>query len=336
MSAEVFGLMPDGTPVRRYTLRGGGLTAQYLTYGAVLQDLRLEGHEAPLVLGFEAFDDYLAHSRYFGATAGRYANRIRDGHLELDGETFQLDTNYLGRHTLHGGAAGIGKRVWELKDLTADSITLGIRAADGEMGFPGNLEILQTVRLAGGGVLDITLLARSDAPTLCNLAHHSYFNLGAAETIDGHLLEVAAEAYLPVDAEMIPTGERASVAGTRFDFRTPASLGPACAQGLIDHNFCLSSGREAIRRVAELCCPDRGLSMELRSTEPGLQVYDGSALDVPVPGLDGRRMGPRSGVALEPQVWPDAPHHPDFPQAVLRPGETYSQHTQFIFRKDSR
>ena len=336
MSAEVFGLMPDGTPVRRYRLRGGGLTAHFLTYGAVLQDLRLDGHSGPLVLGFEAFDHYPAHSRYFGATAGRYANRIRDGHVEIDGEAFQLDTNSLGKHTLHGGAAGIGKRLWELRDLSADSITLGIRAVDGEMGFPGNLDILQTFRLLDGGLLDITLRAVTDAPTLCNLAHHSYFNFGAGDTVDTHVLWVCAETYLPVDAELIPTGEQATVAGTRFDFRAPAALGPASAQGLIDHNLCLSAGREPLRRVAELVCPESGVAMELRTTEPGLQVYDGSALAVPVPGLEGRRMGARSGIALEPQVWPDSPHHADFPQAVLRPGETYSQHTQYIFRKESR
>jgi aldose 1-epimerase len=204
------------------------------------------------------------------------------------------------------------------------------------MGFPGNLEILQTFRLLEGGVLDITMRATTDAPTLCNLAHHSYFNLGMEETVDGHTLRVDAATYLPVDPELIPTGEPAPVAGTRFDFRTASPLGPASAKGLIDHNFCLSDDRVAIHPVAELCCPETGVAMEVRTTEPGLQVYCGAALDVPVPGLDGRRMGPRSGIALEPQVWPDAPHHPAFPQAVLRPGETYRQNTQFIFRKESR
>lgn len=334
MSAEVFGLMPDGTPVRRYRLCGGGLTAHFLTYGAVLQDLRLDGHDSPLVLGFDAFDDYLEHSPYFGATAGRYANRIRDGHLKLDGQTYQLDTNSLGKHLLHGGARGIGKRVWELQDLQADSITLRIRAADGEMGFPGNLDIRQTFSLLEGGVLDIAIEAETDAPTLCNIAHHSYFNLGSAETISDHTFEVAAESYLPVDAELIPTGEIAPVEGTRFDFRQQAPLGPACAQGLIDHNFCLSGERVPIRQIARLCCPASGVTLELRSTEPGLQVYDSAPLSIPVPGLEGRRMGSYSGLALEPQIWPDAPHNPAFPQAVLRPGERYRQHTQYIFSKD--
>ncbi len=335
MRGEDFGQMPDGTPVRRYTIQGGGLTARFLTYGAVLQDLRLDGHAGPLVLGLEAFEDYLAHSRYFGATAGRYANRIRDGHLELDGETYQLDTNFLGKHLLHGGAAGIGKRVWGLAELSDNSITLVIRATDGEMGFPGNLDIRQTFTLRGDGVLDICMEATTDATTLCNIAHHSYFNLGEGDTVADHLLRVAADNYLPVDNELIPTGDVAEVAGTRFDFRAPCAIGPASARGLIDHNLCLSAERQALRKVAELSCPASGVSMQIRTTEPGLQVYDGAALDVPVPGLDGRRMGPGAGVALEPQIWPDSPHHANFPQAILRPGETYRQQTQYIFSKDT-
>ncbi|NDR57017.1 aldose epimerase family protein [Aliiruegeria sabulilitoris] len=335
MTVETFGQMPNGTPVGRYTISGGGLTARFLTFGAALQDLRLEGHAAPLVLGFEEFPAYLEHSKSFGITAGRYANRIRDGHVEIDGETYQLDTNFLGKHLLHGGAAGTGKRIWEVDHHGADSLALSIRLLDGEMGFPGNMVIHQTFTLLEGGVLDILLEAETDAPTLCNLAHHSYFNLGG-ENVADHLLQIDAETYLPVDEELIPTGERAPVEGTRFDFRHPAKIGPRSAQGLIDHNFCLSQERTTLRKVASLACPASGVSMELRTTEPGLQIFDGSPLNVPVPGLDGRRMGPGAGIAMEPQIWPDSPHNPDFAQAILRPGETYEQHTQYAFKKDAR
>ncbi|PIV73130.1 MAG: hypothetical protein COW55_14135 [Rhodobacteraceae bacterium CG17_big_fil_post_rev_8_21_14_2_50_65_11] len=322
-----FGTMPDGTPVERVTITGGGLTARVLSYGAVLQDLRLAGHAAPLVLGFDHFAPYLTHSPYFGATAGRCANRIRDGHLELDGQHYQLDRNFLGKHTLHGGARSMGKRVWRVEDRAKDSVLLSIRLEDGEMGFPGALAARVQFALKPGGVFEVLMQAETHAPTLCNLAHHSYFNLGG-HSIAGHLLRIDADQYLPVDAEMIPTGEERSVAGTRFDFRT---LRPVAQAAPLDHNFCLSRGREALRAVAWLKNPDSGVQMELRTTEPGLQVYDGSRIDIALPGLTGQPMHGFAGVALEPQIWPDANHHPAFAQAVLRPGESYRQLTQYIF-----
>ncbi|HCQ66187.1 MAG TPA: hypothetical protein DIU07_14005, partial [Rhodobacteraceae bacterium] len=325
-----FGEMPDGTPVERVTIRGGGLTANVLSYGAVIQDLRLDGYDAPLVLGFETFAPYLTHSPYFGATAGRCANRIRDGHLELDGVTYQLDRNFLGKHLLHGGARGMGKRLWRIEGSATDHVTLGVMLDDGDMGFPGRFKARVTFALLDGGVLDIRMSAETDAPTLCNLAHHSYFTLGG-ETISDHLLQIAAESYLPVDAELIPTGEIRSVKDTGFDFRTPAPVRQAHP---VDHNFCLSRQREPLRPVAWLKGPATGVGMELRTTEPGLQVYDGAKVNVDLPGLTGQPMRAHAGIALEPQIWPDANHHAGFPQAVLRPGEPYAQQTQYIFTRD--
>ena len=331
---QPFGTTPDRTSVHRVAISGGGLTAEVLTWGSVLQDLRLEGHAPSLVLGLETLDDYLAHSRYFGATAGRCANRIRDGRFSLDGTAYQLDRNFLGKHHLHGGSAGIGKRVWEIEALGTDSVTLSIALADGEMGYPGAMLIRQTLSLPGDGVFDIAMEAGTDAPTLCNLAHHSYFNLDGGDTILGQELQVEAERYLPVDDELIPTGGAAPVAGTLFDFRRATRLAGPCAGQAIDHNFCLADGRRALTRVATLRAPQSGVAMDVMTTEPGMQVYDGAKLDVPVPGIDGRRIGAHAGIALEPQVWPDAINHADFPQAVLRPGETYRQHTQYIFSRD--
>ena len=250
-----FGRMPDGTPVERVTLRGGGLTAHVLTYGAVVQDLRLDGHDAPLVLGFDSFAPYLTRSPYFGATAGRCANRIRDGHLEMDGKTYQLDRNFLGKHTLHGGAASIGKRLWRMDKTAEDRVRLAITMDDGEMGFPGRVEARVHFALLAGGVFDIVMEAEADAPTLCNLAHHSYFALDGSGTISDHLLRIDAETYLPVDDELIPTGDVRPVDGTGFDFRAPRPVSQAHP---IDHNFCLSKARTALRPVARLESPAFG------------------------------------------------------------------------------
>lgn len=322
--------MPDGTTVKRITLRGGGLTAHVLNYGAVIQDLRLDGHDAPLVLGFESFDPYLTDSPYFGAIAGRYANRIRDGHLELDGQTYRLDTNFLGKHLLHGGAEGVGKRVWQIADQADHAVTLRIVDPDGHMGFPGNLTCDVTYALLAGGVLDVQISATSDAPTLCNFAHHSYFNLDGSESTADHILCVEADSYLPVDQELIPTGEISDVAGTRFDFRAPAPIQQAYP---LDHNFCLSNRRQALRRVAQLSSAMSGIQMTCHTTEPGLQIYDGQFINIDTAGLQGQAMRANSGIAMEPQVWPDANHNQHFPQAVLRPGESYEQHTQYAFSR---
>ena len=218
---EQFGTMPDGTPVCRIRLQSDKLQANFLTYGAVLQDLRLDGHPDPLVLGFPNFAPYLTHSPYFGAIAGRCANRIRDGHLEIDGKTHQLDRNFLGKHALHGGACGTGKKVWQVEHATSNSVTFTIALADGEMGFPGALDAKVVYSLGPDATLDVKMEATTDAPTLCNLAHHSYFTLDGTGSTANHLLKIDAENYLPVDEELIPTGEIRSVADTRFDFRLP-------------------------------------------------------------------------------------------------------------------
>jgi aldose 1-epimerase len=337
--AELFGRTGDGEPVHRLRIAGGGLQASIITWGAVVQDLRLEGHRPPLVLGFESFDDYPAHSPYFGAIAGRYANRIREGRFAIDGRQYQADTNFLGKHLLHGGSKGIGKRVWSIAEHGADFVTLRLRDRDGEMGFPGNLDITCTYRLAPGGVLSIELSAVTDQPTLCNLAHHSYFNLddgGSSEVLD-HLLQIDAEAYLPVDEELIPTGEIAPVAGTDFDFSEarPIRREAGGRQVEYDHNWCLARSRQPLRRVARLSGSRSGVAMEVCTTEPGVQFYAGHKAARDAAGLDGRQYRAFAGVCLEPQVWPDSPNHPDFPQAVLRPGEVYRQTTQYRFAKNA-
>ena len=308
-----------------YTIAGGGLTATFTDLGAVLCDLRLDGVAHPLVLGLADRDHYPEFSNYMGATAGRFANRIDGARFALDGVEHRTDPNFMGRHTLHGGSAGTGKRVWDVAEHGGDRIRFAIDLADGEMGFPGAMRATATFACGPGPVLRLDYEAVAEAPTICNLAHHTYWNLDGADDVSGHYLTVAADRYVPVDGEMIPTGV-ADVAGTEYDFRAGRALP---GTGLLDHNLCLSDGRVALRDVAVLHA--RGLRMTLATTEPGLQVYDGAKLATQVPGLDGRTYRRHAGVALEPQLWPDAPNRDGFPDGVLRPGETYHQTTTFTF-----
>ncbi|MEQ8346354.1 MAG: aldose epimerase family protein [Sneathiellaceae bacterium] len=323
---EPFGTMPDGTAVERIALRGGGLTAAVLTYGATVQDLRLDGIGHPLVLGASSLAPYLGGLRYFGAIVGRYANRIAGGRFAIDGRSFQADRNFLGRHCLHGGSLGTAEQVWRVTGLRDDSVDLALEMPDGQMGFPGTLRAEVSYTLTADDALQVALHAETDAPTPCSLSHHSFFNLDDAPDITGHRLRIDAGRYLPVDADLIPTGEIAPVAGGAFDF---SSLRPIGDHGY-DHNFCLSDRSCEIRPVAWLAGLSGGLTMRVETTAPGLQFYDGGYL-ADLPGFDGRTYGRHAGLALEAQEWPDAPNRPAFPPAILRPGETFLQRTRYIF-----
>ena len=326
-----FGRAADGKIVRRATIRGGGLTASVMSWGAGLQDLRLEGHPAPLVLGFDTFAPYLDHSPYFGVTVGRYANRIAGGLFSIDGEKYAAEVHDAGGSCLHGGSVGTGQRNWTIAELAADRVQLTLHDPDGFMGFPGAVDMAVSYSVTSQGWLAIEMTATADAPTLCNLAHHSYFNLddGGETSIADHRMMIAAGAYTPVDHRLIPTGAVMPVEGTAFDFVIPRPIGTAMAY---DHNFCLAAARGPLRQAAWVQGGQSGIEMEVWTTEPGLQVYTGSTTAVPVPGLGGRHYVRNAGVCLEPQVWPDSPNRPWFPQAVLRPGETYRQVTQYRFR----
>ncbi|MDB2407553.1 galactose mutarotase [Jannaschia sp.] len=314
---------------KTYTIAGHGLTATFLDLGAVLHDLRLDGHAPPLVLGLADPAHYPEHSNYMGATAGRYANRIGDARFTLDGVEHRLDPNFQERHHLHGGSAGTGKRVWEVVEHRDETIAFGIDLADGEMGYPGALRIEARYSVEPGATLKLVYRATGDAPTICNLAHHSYWCLDDTGNVARHVLTVDADRYTPVDDGLIPTGV-APVEGTAFDFRQARAL---AQPGLLDHNLCLSDTRTGLRDVAWLHSEASGVTMTVATTEPGLQVYDGAKLNTQVPGLEGRTYRAHAGVALEPQLWPDSPNRPDFPDAVLRPGQTYAQTTTFSFSK---
>jgi aldose 1-epimerase len=322
--AEIFDHLPDGRAVECVRIAGPMVSARLLTLGATVQDLRLAGTDRSLVLGFADSAAYLDGGIYAGAIVGRFANRIAHGRFRLDGRDHQVDRNHLSRHLLHGGVDGTHRQLWWIADLHADRATLTLTLPDGHMGFPGTLRIAASFSVSDDA-LSIELSAEADAPTPVNLAHHSYFNLDGEGDIRGHILRIDAESYLPVDADLIPTGEIAAVAETAFDFREPRPIG----DGGYDHNFCLAVARRPLRPVAWLCGRG-GLAMTIETTEPGLQLYDGRHF-AGIPGLDGRVHGPYAGVALETQGWPDAPNHQGFPDCILRPGQEWRSRTNYRF-----
>ncbi|MGP9789689.1 aldose epimerase family protein [Roseinatronobacter sp. NSM] len=323
-----FGTMPDGQVIEQVTLRGGGMVAQVLTLGAIVQDLRMAGSDHPLVLGADTAAPYLDQMRFFGAIVGRFANRIAGATFELDGHRYRIGPNCAGGHALHGGPVGSSQRLWDITAHSTDSVTLQLHMPDGEMGFPGNLRVVATLSLPATGTLQICIQATTDKATPCSFAHHGYFILDDTGSLAQHSLQIRADHYLPVDDTLIPTGKIEPVANTAFDYRTARDLkGQA-----LDHNFCLSMTKAPLRPVALLRSRATGLSMRMDSTEPGLQVY--TASQFPVTGLTGlgqRRYGRFAGVALEAQAWPDSPNQPRFPLAILRPHDQYQQTTRYIF-----
>jgi aldose 1-epimerase len=333
MTVRSFGETPAGEAVQAVRIAGGGLVAEVLTWGAVVRTLHMSGHEPPLVLGFERLEDYLAHSPYFGAIVGRFANRIAHGRFTLDGHEYQLDCNERGQTHLHGGSQGFGVRAWELVEAGSDYLSLRIVSEDGDMGYPGRCMATCTYRLIEPGTLRIELGAASEAATIVNLAHHGYFNLDGLPDLSRHTLTVAAQQVTAVDADLIPTGAMLDVTRTIYDLRQPQPLMPTGVSAPnYDVNFCLDPQVAMLGgAAARLASAASGVALEVWTTEPGLQVYGGHLIDVPVAGLDGRRYGPRAGICLEAQRWPDAPNHPAFPSAVLRPGSPYAQITEYRF-----
>lgn len=327
-----FGVLPDGTTVREITLKKGPLEASVLTYGAIIRDLKVDGQS--VTLGFEDLQSYLDHSPYFGAVAGRCANRIAGGNLTVDGVRYQLDLNDNGRHHLHGGSQGFSARNWQLEQHDKASVLLKLVSEDGDMGYPGQVEALLRYTLTGAGALRVKLTATTSATTPVNLTQHAYFNLDGSADILDHTLEIAADRYLPVDEALIPTGEIRKVAWTPYDFQEGRKLRrkPGEQGVLYDHNFCLADapGQE-LAFAAALEDGAGSRRMEVWTTEPGLQLFDAEGMDVPVPGLAGKRYGAHAGLCLEAQRWPDGVNQKEFMDVLLRPGETYSHVTEFRF-----
>ena len=316
-------------------LAHGGMRAKILSLGAALFELEFCGSRGPrpVILKNRQPRDYWDNPHYLGAVAGRCANRIRGGRCEIDGRPYQLDRNERGITHLHGGNRGFSRRLWSVKWRSETAVELELRSMDGDQGYPGNLvascryELLQDCRVR------LSLTAVTDRTTLVNLAGHAYFNLEQSRSILDHRLQIEATHYTPVDDDLLPDGRILAVAGTCFDFREPVTIGERRHLSPIgyDHNFVVSdTARESPSRVATLVAPSEDLAMELWTTEPGLQFYDGQKLT----GSDSDAslaFGPLSGCCLEPQRFPDSIHHPHFAQSLLRPGERYHQVTEYRF-----
>jgi aldose 1-epimerase len=350
-SAEraAFGTLPDGTSIEAVTLRNAhGISARILAYGATLQALEApdrKGRRADIALGYDTLADYVAHPNYFGATIGRFANRIAGARFVLDGKTYMLAVNDK-PNSLHGGEKGFDKRVWHIDSVESGataSVTLSLISAAGDQGYPGTLHVTERYALDEAGALSVDYSATTDAPTVVNLTNHSLFNLAGEGSVHGVLdqrLTLPASHYTPVDATLIPTGVLQPVAGTVFDFTHGRLLGQDLRDGRdaqivagrgYDHNFALDLGLTAQPKLAaRLEDPASGRVLEILSTEPGVQVYTGNFLDGTRVGKHGHlyRMG--DGIALEPQKFPNAPNATNFISARLDPGATY--HHRMIYR----
>ena len=321
-----FGTTAD-TEVYLYTLTNDrGYQVDIITYGGAITSLWTpdrNGAFGDIVLGFAALEDYVGNSRYFGATIGRHANRIAQGRFTLDGVEYQLPRNNGANH-LHGGFYGFDKRVWTATE-EGDGLRLSYFSKDGEEGYPGNVEAFVDYHL-GDNELSIDYRASTDRDTIVNLTNHSYFNLKGDGTILEHELTLHADSFTPVSEDLIPTGEIAPVAGTPMDFRNGRAIGSEIRSiGGYDHNFVLNDWDGSLRSAARLYEPVSGRGLEILTTQPGMQFYSGNFLDGSFIGKNGFAYVKYAALCLEPQHFPDAPNHPNFPSTVLRPGEEYRQ-----------
>lgn len=317
---EHWGDAPDGSPVQRVTISGGQLSASVLSFGACLQDLRFEGSGFPLVLGYDHFEPYLRNPVYFGASVGRFANRISQGHTTIDGAPVQLEQNVRPHH-IHGGSDGSSFRNWTLMDYGDAYAVFEDTLPDGHMGYPGDLTVTARYEI-DCSALTLTYQATSNAPTLCNFTGHSYFHLDDGPDLRNHTLQVVASLFTERSRDGIPTGTVSPTIDTFLDFADPRPLVFDGSLLKIDDNFCLGAKQDTPKAAAVLKSKASGLSLALSTTEPGLQVYTMAQPSTPSRNLTGVAKS-HTGIALEPQIWPDAPNHANFPSAILRPNEMY-------------
>ncbi|SEP08132.1 aldose 1-epimerase [Actinacidiphila rubida] len=351
LARSAFGLTSAGAAVDRWTLDSGtGVRADVLTHGAILHGLTVpaaSGDDACVVLNLPTVADYERRSPFFGAVVGRYANRIADGAFTLDGSAYRVPVNDRG-HALHGGPDGFDRRLWSAEPGPAGEDTVALRltlhSADGDMGFPGALDVTATYTLDRQGTLRLDYRATTDAATVVNLTHHAYFNLAGAGIGDvlSHTLALDSAAFLPVGPDGIPLGDLEPTEGTAFDFATPRPIGERIgdedpqlrSMGGYDHCWALdpAAPREGpLRRAARLADPLTGRRLEVWTTEPGVQVYTGNGLDGSLSGADGKPYDRHGAVCLETQHFPDSPNRPAYPSTVLRPGQAFASTTEFRF-----
>jgi len=341
-----FGQAPDGTPVQLFTLRNSrGSEAKICTYGGIVTSLKVadkHGRFSDVVLGYDHLDGYLQQSPHFGCLVGRYGNRIAQGKFTLNGREYTLAQNN-GANSLHGGVKGFDKVVWAAKvvvNTTGLGLELTYTSPDGEEGFPGNLKVTATYRLTEENALRLDYTATTDADTVCNLTHHSYFNLAGRGDVLGHVVTIYADKFTPVDVNLIPTGELRPVKGTPLDFTQPARIGARINQddeqlkfgNGYDHNWVVNqSSPGQLAHAATVTEPTSGRVLEVWSTEPGVQFYTGNFLDGTITGKGGWTYQARNGFCFEPQHYPDSPNQPNFPTTVLKPGQTYQNTILYQF-----
>jgi aldose 1-epimerase len=346
-----FGSTADGQPVELFTLTNAhGIEVRLTNYGGIITSLKTpdrSGRFDDVVLGYDSLNGYLRNSPYFGAIVGRYGNRIAKGRFTLDGTTYRLAVNN-GPNSLHGGIRGFDKVVWNAEPFRndgAEGVALEYTSADMEEGYPGTLRARVTYTLTDDNRLIVDYQATSDKPTPVNLTQHSYWNLAGDGSRDilAHVLTINADSMTPVDSTLIPTGEISPVAGTPFDFRTPMPIGARIDQrqntqirygGGYDHNFVLNRGgaaADSLLHAAHVAEPSTGRTLDIFTTEPGIQFYSGNFLDGTITGKAGHIYKHRYGLALETQHYPDSPNHPNFPSTILRPGQQYRSRTVFAF-----
>ncbi|MFF1741912.1 aldose epimerase family protein [Streptomyces mirabilis] len=344
---ELFGKLADGTKVYRWSLENGGTRLKVISYGGIVQSLEIpdrHGRYANVSLGYDNLASYVAGTTFFGATIGRYGNRIAKGRFTLDGKAYQLSVND-GVNSLHGGAKGFNTKVWDIEGFTSGSdvgLHLHYTSVDGEMGYPGTLKVQVTYTLTRHGDWRIDYRATTDKATVVNLTNHTYYNLAGEGSggIYDHELHLAAGRYTPTDSGLIPTGELAKVAGTPFDFRKAKPIGRdirvghpqlVTAKGF-DHNWVLDKGVTAgPEHIATLRDPKSGRTLKIATDQPGVQFYSGNFLDGTLVGPSGHTYRQGDGMCLETQHFPDSPNHPSFPSTVLRPGQTYRTTTVHSF-----
>lgn len=345
VTREPFGVTPSGEAVELFTLTNAhGLRVRAMTYGGIIVSLEApdrRGTPGDVVLGYDSLAGYLRDSPYFGAIVGRYGNRIAKGRFTLDGKEYRLAVNN-GPNHLHGGVRGFDKVVWHAEpfdDARGAGVVLTHTSPDGDEGYPGTLNAKVTYTLTDRNELRIEYEATTDQATPVNLTQHSYFNLAGSGDILGHELMIAADSFTPVDSTLIPTGAIAPVAGTPFDFRAPHTIGERIGAdneqlrfgGGYDHNFVLTRSGTGLALAARVHDPVSGRTLEIRTTEPGIQFYSGNFLDGSITGKRGVVYAHRTGLALETQHFPDSPNHPNFPSTILAPGQVYRSSTVWTF-----
>lgn len=346
VSKSAFGSV-NGQDVALYTLRNKhGVVAKISTYAGTLTSLKVPDKDGKLVdvaLGCDSVEGYLTNCPYLGAIIGRFGNRIGGASFKLDDKEYKLAANN-GPNNLHSGPNGFDKRIWTATPVNSRdgaALRLTYRSPDGEEGFPGNLKVSVLYTLTDNNELRVAFTAKTDKPTVCNLTYHPYFNLSGAGSGDilDHYVWINADKFTPVDSVQIPTGEIRPVAGTPLDFTAANTIGSRidAADEQIkfgagyDHNWVINQSKPGrVTLQARASSPKTGISMEILSSEPGLQFYTGNFLDGTVPGKDGQVYPRRSGFCMEPQHFPDSPNKPAFPSTTLRPGETY--HNTIVYK----